>query len=188
MLLRDFPLRDVCRVGDGRTLDLACVPFGVPAWVDDGDGPYREMFERGAFSHIVRAANRTELRYAHRQDGAPYGFGVELTEEPGYLRGLFRVAPSEDGDRLLALVNDDQLGGVSIGYMPGTDRVETDDDGPVTVRTRVKRLPEVSLTPAPAYTEGAQVLAVREAAAEDTARRVAREAARLRLLALRLHQ
>lgn len=186
MLQRDYRVRDVAE-RDGRTLELACVPFDAPAWVDDGDGPYREVFRRGAFSHITRAANRVELRYAHRQDGAPYGFGMELREDADYLRGVFRVAPSEDGDRLLGLVRDDQLQGVSVGYLPGVDRDGGDADGPLVERVRVKRLAEVSLTPSPAY-EDARVLALREAAEDARRTAVAVEAARLRLLALRLGQ
>lgn len=186
MLVRDFQVRDLAQV-DGRTLELACVPFDTPTWVDDGEGPYREAFKRGAFTHVVKAPHVVELRYAHRQDGAPYGFGKSLTEDADYLRGVFRVAESDDGDRLLGLVRDGQLTGVSIGYVPGSDVTETDADGPFTSRVRVKRLGEVSLTPAPAYVE-AQVLAVREAAERELAVVVARERARLRLLALRLSQ
>ena len=186
MLLRDFQVADIAE-RDGRTLELACVPFDAPAWVDDGAGPYRESFRRGAFQHIVKAPNRVELRYAHHRDGAPYALGRELVEDERYLRGVFRIAESDDGDRLLGLVRAGDLRGVSIGFAPGSDVVETDDDGPVTVRVRVKRLSEVSLTPAPAYADAA-VLALREAAETDRALSVAREAARLRLLALRLHQ
>ena len=162
MLQRDFHLRDAEVGGDGRTVVLACVPFDVPALVDDGDGPYREVFRQGAFRHVVNAPNRVELRYAHQRAGAPYGFGVDLIEDPKYLLGSFRVAPSEQGDQVLALVTDGQLGGVSIGYVAGQSRDGLDRDGALVERLRVKRLAEVSLTPAPAYGEGSRVLAVRE--------------------------
>lgn len=162
MLQREFlALRDVEVGSDGRTLVLACVPFDVPATVDDGDGPYREVFRRGAFRHVVSAPNRTELRYAHTP-GVPYGFGLDLVEDEKYLLGSFRVAPSDDGDRLLALVRDDQLRGVSVGYVAGQSRTGRDDFGELTERLLVKRLAEVSVTPAAAYA-GAEVLAVREA-------------------------
>ena len=165
MLVRDFlTLRDAVVAGDGRTLVLACVPFDQPATVDDGDGPYREVFRRGAFSHVVRAPNRVELRYAH-QPGVPYGFGTDLVEDPKYLLGSFRVAPSDAGDQVLALVKDDMLRGVSVGYVAGHSESGQDADGPLVQRLRVKRLAEVSLTPAAAY-EGAEVLAVRS---EDVA-------------------
>jgi len=183
MLLRDFQLRDAEVGGDGRTLVLACVPFDQPAWVDDGDGPYRESFRRGAFKHVTRSPNRVELRYRHRQGGVPFGFGVDLVEDPKYLLGSFRVARGDQGDQLLALVADGQLGGVSIGFTPGTDLGEGDADGPVTVRVRVKQLGEVSVLPVGAATwQDAKVLAVREAAAPAAA--VERE--RVRLLRIRL--
>lgn len=163
MLQREFlQIRDAEVGGDGRTVVLACVPFDQPALVDDGSGPYREVFRRGAFRHVVDAPNRVELRYAHQHDGAPYGFGVDLVEDPGYLLGSFRVAPSERGDQVLALVLDDQLSGVSIGYVAGQSRDGRDVEGPLVERMRVKRLAEVSLTPAPAYKQGSGVLAVRE--------------------------
>jgi len=181
MLQREFQLRDAEVVGDGRTVVLACVPYDQPAWVDDGAGPYREVFRRGAFRHVVRSPNRVELRYAHRQSGMPYGFGVDLVENLTQLEGRFRVAPSEQGDQVLALVRDGQLNGVSIGYIndPDGDLPDVDDSGPVTARTRVKQLREVSLTPAPTWQE-AKVLALREGAQPDDALlRVAQERARL---------
>lgn len=162
MLQRSFAaLRDAEIKDEGRTLVLACVPFDVPAHVDDGNGPYREVFRHGAFTKLASAPNRVELRYRHDQSGAPYGFGVALTEEPAYLLGTFRVAPSAAGDQLLSLVRDGQLGGVSIGYIAGQSRDSSDDDGPLVERMRVKALHEVSLTNAATYAD-AKVLALRE--------------------------
>lgn len=138
------------------------MPFDVPAGVDDGDGRYREVFRRGAFEHVTAAPNRTELRYEHDQNGPPYGFATELVEEPEMLVGRFRVAPSDLGDMLVALVRDDQLTGVSVGFIPGTDRKGSDADGPLVERIRVKRLKEVSLVGSPVH-PGAKVLAVRSA-------------------------
>jgi HK97 family phage prohead protease len=186
LLTRDYDLRDAQVGGDGRTLVLACVPFDAPAWVDDGNGPYREAFQRGAFAHVVKAPNRVELRYRHRQAGVPYGFGVDLVEDEKYLLGSFRVAPGDQGDQLLALVADGQMRGVSIGFVAGSDRTITDADGPIVSRVRVKQLGEVSVLPTgtATWTE-AEVLAVREA--PDHALVAARERERLRLLRTRLH-
>ena len=181
MLTREFALRDAEVGGDGRTLVLACVPFDVPAWVDDGDGPYREGFRRGAFRSVCRAPNRVELRYAHRAGPLPYGFGMDLIEDPTHLVGSFRVAPGEQGDQVLALVRDGQLNGVSIGFQPGDDQPDADR---VTWRTKVKRLLEVSLTPAPSYAETG-VLAVREDE-PPAVDRLAQERARWQLRKLRL--
>ncbi len=172
MLLRNYQASDAT-VGDGRTLHLACVPFDVEATVDDGDGAYREVFRRGAFAHIVKAPNRTELRYQHRQDGLPYGFGATLTEDAHYLVGTFRVADTPQGEQLLGLVRDDQLGGVSIGFVPGSDRTT----GDLVERVRVAQLVEVSLTPAATY-GGAAVLAVRSQSVDLAAKERARHAVR----------
>jgi HK97 family phage prohead protease len=162
MLTRSYQLRDAEVGNDGRSLVLACVPFDSPAAVDDGDGPYREVFRRGAFTHILNAARRVELRYAHRQDGLPYGFGLDLEEGPEFLLGRFRVAESSTGRHMLALVEEGQLVGVSIGFVPGQSRDTDDQRGPLVERLRVKRLSEVSLVPSETELyEGARVLAVR---------------------------
>lgn len=177
MLLRSYAaLRDAETTGDGRTLTLALVPFDVPAWVEDDEavGPYRESFKRGAFTHVLRAPNRVELRYDHDRNGPPYGFGQSLREDADMLVGDFRVAPSAAGDQALALVNDGQLRGVSIGFFPGIDKPGRDADGPLIERVRVKKLAEVSLTTAGSY-EDAGVLAVRAAAAANTLADVERE-------------
>jgi len=160
LLERSFNLRDAEIGGDGRTLILACVPFDVATLVDDGEGPYEESFKRGAFAAATRAPNRVELRYNHIATGAPYGYGQQLLEDPSHLVGVFRVAPSEQGDQVLALVRDDQLKGVSIGFIPGHSDESRVNGRRRVDRVQVKKLAEVSLTPAPAYV-GAAVLAMR---------------------------
>ena len=165
---RTFDLHDVDVTGDGRTLTLAVVPYMAPAEVAEGGRSYREQFQRGAFANVVKAPNRVELRYWHDQQGLPYGFGASMREDQRYLVGDFRVAKGVPGDQLLALV-EEGLKGVSVGFYgdPSGDRWE----GPhLVTRTRVKRLKEVSMTPAPAY-EGAEVVAVRSAEAEEAVRK-----------------
>lgn len=183
LLTREFQIRDAELGGDGRTLVLACVPFDREAVVDDGQGPYREVFRRGAFEHLARAANRTELRYLHgREPSGVLGFAAGLVERDDYLEGAFRVAPSASGDQVMALVRDEQLRGVSIGFSqgahPGDNRRADDPEGglPLVERIRVRQLPHVALVPAGAYS-GARVLAVREAPDVDAVA-VARERAR----------
>lgn len=183
MLTRAFEVRAAQVGGDGRTLLLACVPYDVPTRVDDGSGTYREVFRHGAFRDAVKSPNRVELRYAHQQDGLPYGFAAALEETESALVGTFRVADSTLGEQALALVREKMLNGVSIGFVPGADRETTDDDGPLVERLRVKRLLEVSLTANPAY-EDAQVLAVRQSQPDDLA--AARARARWDLEKLRL--
>lgn len=174
LLTRDYQLRDAELSGDGQTLVLACVPFDREAVVDDGDGPYRELFRRGAFEYVTRAANRTELRYLHgRAPADVLGFASALVETGGCLEGTFRVAPSASGDQVLALVRDRQLRGVSIGYVAGehdADNRRTDDPGglPLVERLRVRQLPHVAMVPVGAYAD-AGVLAVRESPEVDPA-------------------
>lgn len=183
VLTRGYDLADVEVAGDGRTLTLACLPYERPATVDDGAGPYEEAFQRGAFANVVKAPNRVELRYWHDQADLPYGFGVSMREDPKYLIGDFRAAKSSRGDHLLALV-EDGLRGVSVGYVP--DPAGDLRRGSVVLRTRVKRLKEVSLTPAAAFA-GAEVLAVREESVDvgELAARVERE--RLFWAKMRVH-
>lgn len=166
MLFRTFSLRDAEVGADGRTLVLACVPFDQPAMVDDhdGEGPYREVFRRGAFASVAGAPNRVELRYIHDQDGMPYGFGLDLIEDPTHLIGSFRVAPGTQGDQMIALVADGQLGSVSIGYEAGQSRDIQDTAGPLVERLRVKRLKEVSMAPTGTGAfKSARPLAIRQA-------------------------
>ena len=175
LLVRQWTgLRDAHVGDDGRTVVVAVVPYDSPTRVDDGNGPYREVFRRGAFAHACRAPTRVELRYSHRQEGPPYGFGTRLEETGSHLEGEFRVAECSDGDRILALVREGQLAGVSVGYVAGMSRNITDADGPLTERVQVKRLAEVSLVTAGAYEE-ARVLAIRQAVERDLRAAVERE-------------
>jgi HK97 family phage prohead protease len=160
LLERSFNLRDAEIGGDGRTLILAIVPWDTPALVNDGEGEYEERFVRGSFKHVAQAPNRVELRYNHRQDNLPYGYGQELIEDPSHLIGAFRIAPSEQGDQILALVRDEQLRGVSLGFIPGHSQETTTDGKRSVARLRVKQLPEVSLVTSPAYKDG-RVLSLR---------------------------
>ncbi len=158
VLSRSFAdLADVEVSGDGRTLVLACVPFDSPALVSDGGPAYREQFRQGAFAHVAKAPNRVELRYNHDQSGAPFGFGQKLQEDARYLVGEFRVAKSAVGDHMLALV-EDGLKGVSIGFV--NDARGDIRRGDLVTRTRVKRLVEVSMTPAPVHHD-AELVGVR---------------------------
>lgn len=181
LLVRSFELDSVEVAADGRTVELACMPFDRPAVVNDGQGRYREVFRRGAFRHVVAAPNRTALRWDH-DTGVPYGTGETLSEGPTHLVGTFRVTRSEASDRLLSLARSGDLG-VSVGYVPGRSRDGIDDDGPLVERILVKRLAEVSLTPTPMYADTG-VLAVRSGLDDDVRAEV--ERARLHWRRLRL--
>jgi phage head maturation protease len=83
-----------------------------------------------------------------------------MREDGGYLLGEARVFRGARGDHLIDLLGEEQLGGVSVGFVAGRSVEAVDDDGPLVDRVRVARMPEWSLTDAPAY-DGAAVLAVR---------------------------
>jgi HK97 family phage prohead protease len=172
MLLRhSFEVADMHVAG--RSLLLACVPFNTPAWVADDGEPYREVHRPTVATGLD--PTRTQLRYQHSDDMINrLGVGAEFRPDPRYLLGEFRVVSGARGDHLLDLVESGQLRGVSVGFVPGPSNSTADEDGPLVERLRYKRLPEVSLVDAPAYT-GAEVLAVARA------RRV--EAERAELLA-----
>lgn len=144
---------------DGRNLDLFCVPFDSPAQVADPPDyrPYREAFQRGAFTGATRAANRVLLDFEHHVGmGSLLGHGDTLEERDDGLYGRFRVTEHPDGDKALALVRDGVLSAVSIAFR--ALRSQRDGDG-IVQRLRV-HLDRVSLCRVGAYPE-AQVLAVR---------------------------
>lgn len=144
--------------GDGRTLDLRVVPYGVVARVtDNGRDYYDEVWEPGCFDKQSNAANRILVNFEHQRGiGGVIGHGRELNDSQDGLHGTFRMMDKPDADKALELVNEGILTGVSLEAEPiKTERV----DGVV---KRVKaRLVNVALCRAPAFHE-AQVLAVRE--------------------------
>ncbi len=182
MLRHGFQMRDATITG--RTITMACVPYDTPAPVYDTDGDvFLEQFTRGAFRNAVRAPHLVQLRYEHRQDGPPYALAQELREDADYLVGTWRVAPSGDGDRLIGLVQDEQLRGASVGFIPGDHPGDNEVRDNIVTRRYVKQLAEVSLTAAPVYQE-AKVLELRAQAVVDLARARERERWRWRGLTL----
>lgn len=170
MLTHSFEVRDA--EVKGRTVVLACVPYDTPAPVADANGdPYLEQFTRGAFRNVVKAPHVVQLLHDHRP-GVGFGYARSLREDPQYLVGEWRIPRSDPGDQLLALVGDEQLRGVSVGFVPGDHADDNQWVDNVLTRRYVRQMPEVSLTPAPVYAD-ATVLEVR--AQRDRARARARE-------------
>ncbi|HEY7037184.1 MAG TPA: HK97 family phage prohead protease [Thermomicrobiales bacterium] len=118
ILHRTFTLRLERHGDDGRTLEGCCVPYGEAARVQDAGGPaYFEVFEAGAFARNLKAPNRIELRYEHRDGLADIiGRAVELSDETSGLYGTFRVFGGMIGDQALELVDEGILPGLSIGF------------------------------------------------------------------------
>lgn len=149
-------------VGDGRTVDVRIVPYGVSAEVSDDKGRsfYREQWEPGAFDDQLVAGHRLKvlLNFEH-QSGISnvVGKGIALRTEADGLHGSFRVANTPAGDTTLELVNDGILDGVSLEAI-AKKSIRTAEG----VVRRVKaHLHNVALCRHPAFAD-AKVLAVRE--------------------------
>jgi uncharacterized protein len=166
--VHDAPIRTVLKrqfeahltPGDGRTVDVRIVPYGVAANVSDGGPVYREEWQQGAFDDQLVAGHRLKvlLNFEHGRGIANIiGKGVALRSASDGLHGSFEVLETQDGDKALALVNSGILDGVSLeAYAKKSVRTA---DGIV---RRVKaHLHNVALCRTPAFVD-ARVLAVRE--------------------------
>ncbi|MEV7009556.1 HK97 family phage prohead protease [Streptosporangium sp. NPDC051022] len=157
-LIRAFRAADLSIAGDGRTVTGVAVPFGVATVVDDGAGPYREEFRRGAFTRTIaeRGPARVKVLAQHDHRAFPIGRATLLREDPAGLYAELRISATRAGDEALELIRDGALDGLSVGFRGiGHDRAQ---DGTV-LRTEV-RLNEISLVAFPAY-EGAVITGVR---------------------------
>lgn len=156
--------------GDGRTVDVRIVPYGVQITHNDGLGgvpkgvPYTEEWVAGAFEHQVRGAQAGRARevlvnFEHQQGLAGVvGHGLVLREEPDAFYGSFKLHETPDGDKALMLVREGVLGTVSLEAAPKKSVRTT-----AGIVQRVKaHLHGIALTRFGAYA-GAVVLAVREA-------------------------
>jgi HK97 family phage prohead protease len=152
--------------GDGRTVDVRVVPYGVSAEVsDDGRTFYREEWAAGAFDDQLVAGHRLKvlLNFEHQRGISNIvGKGVELRSMPDGLHGTFRMSDTQDGDKALELVNDGILDSVSLeAYAKKSVRTA---EGVV---RRVKaHLYNVALCRTPAFAD-AKVLAVRDDVVEE---------------------
>lgn len=159
-LVREFAAEFTA--GDGRTVDMRIVPYGVSAEVsDDGRTRYREQWDDNCFDDQLVAGHRLKvlLNFEHGTGISNIvGKGVSLRSVPGDgLHGSFRMSETQDGDKALELVNDGILDGVSLEAYPKKS-VRTADG----VVKRVKaHLHNVALCRRPAFV-GARVLAVRD--------------------------
>jgi hypothetical protein len=144
--------------GDGRTVYGIAVPFDRETTVNDGQGPYREVFRAGSFRKTIKeSGGRVKFLANHKRD-SPIGKAIKLHEDPAGLIGEFRVSNTRAGDEALELVRDGVYDSFSIGFakVPGKDREGRDG---LVERLEVK-LREVSILAFPAY-EGAVVSGVR---------------------------
>jgi HK97 family phage prohead protease len=154
----------------GRTIYGLAVPYGVPAEVNDGFGPYREQFAPGAFTRSINERGaKVKLFTQHETRKLPIGRAAELSERADGLHVAFSVARTRDGDEALELVSSGVVDGFSIGFAPVRERRESDR----TVTRLEASLREVSLVHSPAYAD-ALVGGVRSASAPLTTELAAR--------------
>lgn len=144
VLADDIDVRDS---SEGRTVFGTVVPYGRVATVNDGAGPYREMFAPGAFARsIAQRADKVKLLTNHDGRKLPVGRATLLEERNDGLYGEFLV--SRNASHLLADVDDKIIDSFSVGFR-GINAKKIDG---VVVRTEAA-LREVSLVGFPAYAD-----------------------------------
>jgi uncharacterized protein len=157
--------------GDGRTLIGLAVPFGVELDVVDWWDEYTESFEKGSFAKTIRdRARPVPLLFHHQHRALGIGRATKLTETDEGLEAEFHLTEGVQlADEVLALVQDEAISGLSIGFEPveGKDRITKGKDRtPPSSRDLVTRtevnLREVSVCNFPAYPD-AGVIGVRDA-------------------------
>lgn len=137
----------------GRTIYGIAVPYDKEQRVS---GDTTEVFRRGAFADVVKAAHRVKLLRNHDSKN-PIGRATLLRETDQGLYAEFKVSRTREGDDALELVKDGALDQLSIGFMPIKNRKRTDG-----VIERLKaHLAEVSLVTFGAYGDLATVNGVR---------------------------
>lgn len=139
--------------GDGRTVVGIAVPYDVEQRISP---TLVEVFRKGVFRDVVRAANRVKLLYQHKTD-APIGRAVMLEEREDGLYGEFRISKTEAGDEALELIRDGVLSNLSVGFQPLKDEKR----GGIVNRIKA-HLAEVSLVTFGAYGDNASIVAVRQ--------------------------
>jgi uncharacterized protein len=138
--------------GDGRTVVGIAVPYDVEQRISP---TIIEVFRKGVFRDVTRAANRVKLLFQHKSD-SPIGRATMLEERDGGLYGEFRISKTEAGDEALELIRDGVLTNLSVGFQPLKDEKR----GGVTNRIKA-HLAEVSLVTFGAYGDAANIVAVR---------------------------
>lgn len=138
--------------GDGRTVIGLVVPYGRVATVDDGFGPYRELFEPGAFAKPMKG--RAQYVRVHLEHpGAWVGRGERWLDTEAGLSMALRLDDTEAGRAAAFKVRDGQTPGLSVGFVPGRTNTKMHPDGPVEHRLSVKSVHHVALVAQGAYPE-----------------------------------
>jgi uncharacterized protein len=155
--------------GDGRTLVGLAVPFEVELDVVDWWDEYTETFTKGAFAKTITDRGKpVPLLVHHQHRSLGIGRATSLTETDAGLEAEFHLTEGvQQADEVLALVADEAISGLSIGFEPvqqsvtsGSSRTPPSSRDLVT-RTEVN-LREVSICNFPAYVD-AGVSGIRDA-------------------------
>jgi len=148
---------------DGRTVYGIVMPYGVETRVNDGFGPYTEVFRMGAFDKTIRErGDRIKLNVNHdKYNQLPIGIATAWkTNDRAGLIGEFRVSATEAGDEALTLIRDGVADSFSAGFKP----VIPGPNDPVPRNGLVERteakLDHVAVVAFPAY-EQARITGVR---------------------------
>ncbi len=145
----------------GRTIYGIAVPYDKEQRI----GKDTEVFRKGAFAEVIKAAHRVKLLRNHKSE-SPIGRATLLRETDEGLYAEFKVSKTREGDDALELVKDGALDQLSIGFVPIKNRKR--EDG---VIERIKaHLAEVSLVTFGAYGDYAMVDGVRSDPVGETPR------------------
>jgi len=163
--------QDLQLTGDGRTVTGILAPYNEVARVDDGFGPYLEMFEPGCFDRCLRG-KPSYLRVQLEHNGHWVGRGDVWRDGPDGLGADLRLDNTEAGREAAFKIRDGQTPGLSLAFIPGTSPTIRRSGKEIVARRRIKAIHHVALCMVPAY-RGAQVAAVREAPREGPPERLA---------------
>lgn len=150
LLSRVTPTDLEIRGGDGRTVFGLFVPFDRETVVNDGAGPYREVFRYGSLARTINSGRKIPFLVNHDRQRLPIGSSLSLREDKAGGVGEFKVSKTREGDEVLELVRDGALSAFSVGFAPVKERQR----GDLVERTEVK-LREVSVVAFPAYEDAA---------------------------------
>jgi HK97 family phage prohead protease len=114
---------------------------------------------------IAESARALPLFANHAHDQVPVGKASRWTEAADGLYGEWLMDTRAEAREIVRLVNEDLLGGMSVGFLPIHSDWDNSGDKPRVVRHEA-RLLETSLVAVPAHST-ARVLAVRSAGEPD---------------------
>lgn len=144
-LCNDVGIRDD-EHGRGRIVFGTVVPYEQVATVDDGAGPYEEMFARGAFKRsIEQRLHKIKLLINHDRSKLPVGRALTIEDRAKGPWAEFLV--SRNHLHLLDDVEDEILDSFSVRFRG----IAGKRDNGVVVRTEAAIEQEVSLVGFPAY-------------------------------------